>query len=80
MKIVWKRGLDDQQTKDLEQRYKEAGLLRRRLDVLLRDMIESTRAGAVAERQYDSPNWAYLQADRAGYERALRDIISLIED
>lgn len=80
MKILWKTGLDVQQVKDLEQRYKEASFVRNRLEVLLREIIEQKRAGAVAERLYDSPNWAYLQADRAGYERALRDIISLIED
>lgn len=79
MKTSWKKGLDAQQASDIEQRFKEAGLVRRRLDVLLREMIEEKRNGSVAERLYDSPNWAYLQADRAGYERALRDVISLIE-
>lgn len=79
MKTSWKKGLDAQQASDIEQRFKEAGLVRRRLDVLLREMIEEKRSGSVAERLYDSPNWAYLQADRAGYERALRDVISLIE-
>lgn len=27
---------------------------------------------------YDSPSWAYKQADRNGYARALRDIQSLL--
>lgn len=80
MQIRWKRGLDDQQAIDIEQRYKEAGLVRRRLEVILRDMIEEKRTGSVSESLYDSPNWAYQQADRAGYERALRDVISLIKE
>lgn len=80
MKISWKQGLDAQQQADIEQRFKEAGLVRRRLDYLLKEMIEEKRVGAVSEKLYDSPNWAYQQADRAGYERALRDVISLIKD
>lgn len=30
-------------------------------------------------QDYDSPSWAYKQADRIGYLRALREIISLVD-
>ena len=30
------------------------------------------------ETDYDSPSWAYLQADRNGYTRALEEILNLI--
>lgn len=80
MKISWIKGLDEQQKLDITQKYKEAGLVRRRLEKVLRDLIEEKRNGSVSEQLYDSPNWAYQQADRAGYERALRDVISMITD
>lgn len=80
MKTSWKRGLDEQQAKDIEQLFKESGVIRRRLEVILRDHIEDRRIGATSEQLYDNPNWAYYQADRHGYERALRYVISLVND
>jgi len=80
MKVRWTHGLDEQNASDIRQFYKESGVLRRRLAKMLYDIIEEKRRGQVLESLYDSPNWAYLQADRAGYERALRDVIDLITE
>lgn len=78
MKTRWSMGLDEQNTKDIKQLYKEASRIRGRLNQMLVDIINEKRKGATLESLYDSPNWAYLQADRVGYERAIRDIIELI--
>lgn len=78
MKVRWTHGLDPQNTEDIKQLYKESGILRRRIQKMLTDIIEEKRRGQVLESLYDSPNWAYLQADRTGYERALREVIDLI--
>lgn len=80
MKIRWKQGLEPQVQKDLESFYKESKVIRGRLTQMLRDIIEEKRAASVAAVTYDNPNWAYLQADRVGYERALRDVMELIND
>jgi len=76
----WTLNLDEQVAKDMRQWFKESGPLRRRLQKILTDIIEEKRVGQTLESKYDNPNWAYLQADRAGYERALRNIIDLINE
>lgn len=80
MRTAWTKNLDVQNTKDITQLYKESLILRKRLNTILSELIEDKRRGAGLESKYDSPNWAYLQADRLGYERALRDIIALISE
>ncbi len=80
MKIRWKQGLEPQQQLDLESFYKDSKVIRGRLTAMLRDIIEEKRAASVASATYDNPNWAYLQADRVGYERAIRDVIELINE
>ncbi len=78
MKTRWTMGLDEQNTKDIKQLYKEASRIRARLNQMLVDIMNEKRKGATLESLYDSPNWPYLQADRVGYERAIRDVIELI--
>jgi len=78
MKVRWTNRLDEQNTKDIKQLYKESHRIRARLNQMLVDIIEEKRKGQTLESLYDSPSWAYIQADRNGYERALRDVIELI--
>jgi hypothetical protein len=33
----------------------------------------------ISKNSYDSPNWAALQADGIGYERAINEIIALLK-
>lgn len=80
MKVRWTNGLDEQNTKDIKQLYKESLRIRQRLNQMLVDIIEEKRKGQTLESHYDSPNWAYHQADRVGYERAIRDVIELISE
>lgn len=80
MKTRWFRGLPSEATKDIKQSFKASTLLRARLHSMLLDIIEERRKGQVQEALYDNPNWSYLQADRTGYERAVRDIIELIQE
>ena len=80
MKIRWTKGLNKQLASDIREGYKEALVLRRRLSQMLLDIIEEKRKVQVTESFYDNPNWAYLQADKAGYERALRDVLELISE
>lgn len=80
MKTRWLDGLDAQNKSDITQAFKESALIRRRLKLLLEEEIETKRKSQVAKFNYDNPNWAYLQADFSGYERALRDVISWIDE
>lgn len=80
MLTSWTHGVEKQLAIDIKQNFKESIVMRRRLAVLLQEEIEENRKSANALALYDSPNWAYQQADRVGYERAIRKFMQLITD
>jgi len=45
-----------------------------RLEVILESLLKDTPSSA----DYDSPSWAYKQADRIGYNRALNQVLDII--
>ena len=47
---------------------------------MLEDKCSASTKTSRSKDGYDSANWAYLQADARGYERALQEVISLISD
>lgn len=53
--------------------------LRMQLIEVIKDKINSAETSAITPEGYDSPSWAYRQADLIGYKRALLEIISLLE-
>lgn len=80
MKNILIQGLEQQLVKDITQNYKESAVLRRRLVSVLTDKIEDQHKAACSQSLYDSPNWMLHQADKMGYERCLREIITLLRD
>lgn len=78
MKISWTKGVDRELAVDIRQNFKESLVLRRRLAVMLDEKIAASQKTSRSKAEYENPNWAYLQADARGYERALTEIISLI--
>lgn len=78
MKTSWNKGLNAQQKAEMKHHFEASGALRERLKVLLQDKIESARSSTRSSNSYDNPNWALVQADSIGYERAILEIISLI--
>jgi hypothetical protein len=80
MKTSWLQGVEKERAVDIRQNFKESLVLRKRFFELVYEMIESSRKFQTSKDLYDSPSWAYLQADRVGYERALRDILDLFKD
>lgn len=80
MKTRWTAGLEEQLSKDIVQNYKESAVMRRRFKKILEDLIDENRNTQSSKLSYDNPNWPYFQADRMGYERALRDIIGYINE
>lgn len=77
---IWIRGLEPQLESDVKQNFKESAVMRRRLKQMLINKVEETRNTSLTKEKYDCPNWAYLQADAMGYERALKYLIGLIEN
>tara|TARA_R100001463_G_scaffold26933_6_gene62707 strand:- start:12896 stop:13138 length:243 start_codon:yes stop_codon:yes gene_type:complete len=45
-----------------------------RLKAILEPMLKES----VTQADYDSPSWAYKQADRIGYNRALNQVLEII--
>jgi hypothetical protein len=80
MKISWTQGVDKERAIDIKQNFKESTVLRKRFFELMVELIDSNRKNQVSKVLYDNPSWPYLQADRAGYERALRDMIDLFSE
>lgn len=80
MKISWTEGLDPEVALNIRGDFKSSLLIRRRLKKMLLDKIDATRASARNKVNYDNSNWDNFIADSLGYERALYDIISLIDE
>lgn len=79
MKTVWTKGLTQDQATELRKDFVASAILRRRLSELLLDKEKLSRDASISKDAYTNPNWAYLQADARGYERALNEILSLID-
>lgn len=79
MKTAITKGLVGESKKEMEREFDASSLLRRRLTALLLEKTNTRRVKSLSEDEYASPNWAYKQADVVGYERALHEVISLLE-
>lgn len=79
MKTPWTKGLSLDSKNEITLSFHASGLLRERLVLLLKEKITLADKESYSKEGYSSPNWAYAQADTAGYKRALHEIISLIE-
>jgi hypothetical protein len=80
MLTKWTSGLDVEAAKDVSLNFRESKVTRRRLQEIIKNKIEEARQEASSKSLYESPSWAYEQADRIGYERALRDMLNYLED
>jgi hypothetical protein len=78
MKQSWTVGISKELVRDIVQNFKESLVIRKRLIELLNTKIDSSNKEGRTKDLYDSPNWAYLQADKRGYERAIQEVIDLI--
>lgn len=79
MKLSWTKGLSGDAKKDVLQEYASSSNLRQRLDVLLDEKRNTAQKAIIGKDAYDSPNWAYKQADHVGYLRALEEISNLLK-
>lgn len=78
MKHSLTAGLEAQRATEIETEFQSSAMLRRRLVELLEGKQTVMLHKRRKEDAYDSSNWAYLQADGVGYERAISEIIALI--
>ena len=78
MKTVLTKGLSKDQAEEITQDFKASAFLRERLTAILEEKIDALRREVRQKNSYESPSWAYVQADYIGYERAIYEVISLI--
>lgn len=79
MKTSILAGLEGEEKKNVEGEYLSSPLLRKRLTELLLTKQRKAYEDRISKSSYDSPNWAALQADGIGYERAINEIIALLK-
>lgn len=79
MKTTVVKGLNEQDEMQVTQEFIASAFLRKRFIHLFEEKIESLRRNTTSSTSYDSPSWAFMQADANGYERALREVISILE-
>jgi len=80
MKLGWLNGIKDADRKsEIRQSFAASLVMRKRLIELLEKKMRESWTSSISQEGYDSPNWALKQADARGYERAMREILSLIK-
>ena len=78
MKISWTQGLEKEKMNDVISNFNDSVVIRKRLVELLLNKQVASQKKCCSENLYNSPQWAYIQADSRGFERALNEVIELI--
>lgn len=79
MKTSWTKGLEKDAQQEMRQHFVASLQVRKRLTEILKEKMENTNNNQLLTDNYDSPNWAFKQADNVGYNRALKEILNLLE-
>lgn len=74
MKTNWFNNLPKDQQEGFKKQVRSARDVLERLEQILQEK----KTEVVLSTDYDNPSWAYRQADRNGYDRALTEVINLI--
>jgi hypothetical protein len=75
MKAVW---FKECKTKEDKDRVRQSILSSQESFFRLESILESMLKEIPSQADYDSPSWAYKQADRIGYNRALNLVLDII--
>ncbi len=79
MKTSLIAGLNVQAKEEVKSSFSAGVAFRIQLAKVLEKKIKSNREASLSKESYETPAWAYLQADSVGYERALREVISTLD-
>ena len=78
MQTRWFKGLDEQEVADMRASLVASTTILLRLSKLIQEDLDSSVAAQLAGAQYESPSWAYQQADFIGQQRAFNKMLRLI--
>jgi hypothetical protein len=73
-------GLSKEDKEALIHNYNLCSTTRKRLVDIINKKVKADTDKRLSASSYESPSWAYMQADSVGYQRALTEVLSLIED
>ena len=74
MKTIWFMDLPKDEQEGFKREVKSAKNVLDKLEQIVQNKIKEI----VITNDYDSPSWAYKQADRNGYNRAQIEIINIL--
>jgi len=80
MNSFYDKNLSDQEKADLKEVYSSCSKFRQLLSSALSNYSYKEYEKSLSKAGYDSPNWAYNQADSSGYRRAIKEIITFLKD
>lgn len=81
MRVSLLKGLNTEQQKDeLTENFKHSSFFRKQLAKVLLDKVNTNNNATRTKDAYGISNWAFLQADAVGYERAMREVCALLEN
>lgn len=73
-------GLNADDKKEIKGLFLSSKRLRDKLIETLNKKINASHTSSLTKEGYSLPSWALNQADEVGYERGIREVISLLED
>ena len=80
MKSVIYSGLEPDYKQEIRGAFKASLPIRKRIQDILEDKVQQHFKAQYNRTDYESANWALRQSDSMGYIRALREVISLLDD
>ena len=78
MKTIWTDGLNAEEKQRIKDDYASSASLRKRLTEMLTKMQDAERNASLSRNAYECTNWALMQADAVGFQRALKNVIDLL--
>lgn len=75
--LDWVKNLDNKE--EFEKYLRNSTLLVKRLRQIVQDRLQVLEKDSINRKNYDSPSWAYQQADYNGEVRGLQYILQLTD-
>lgn len=75
--LQWVKGMSEEDKKSFIEALTHNQRVNKTLVALIREKKATNTSSTQGLRSYESPNWAYLQADHNGYQRALDEVLEL---
>jgi hypothetical protein len=75
LKTIWFMDLPKDQQEGFKKQISSSKDVLEKLEKIIKDKIKEV----VLTEDYENPSWAYKQADRNGYNRALTEVLNILK-